>query len=270
MLEITKGQQTFYGYPALEDCDTHCEINVYDDPDLARKTHFRGLKRLCVMAHKDTIKMLLKQLPGSREIGLYYLQMGTNEEIMQQILDLAIERSCLFEPLPRTEEEFNGRMQLAKSKLSLIAQDIAKQVLHCLELSAELPKKLASAKSVSNSAYEDMQQQYQQLIHRQFVAQTPYEQMVHLPRYLKAIMVRIEKLRTNLARDQDNQVQWTKLHRQYTQMLNNQHIGDSSRQLKEIRWQLEELRVALYAQELKTPTPMSIKRVEKILNSIRG
>jgi ATP-dependent helicase HrpA len=83
-------------------------------------------------------------------------------------------------------------------------------------------------------------------------------------------MVRIEKLRTNLARDQDNQVQWTKLHRQYTQMLNNQHIGDSSRQLKEIRWQLEELRVALYAQELKTPTPMSIKRVEKILNSIRG
>jgi ATP-dependent helicase HrpA len=270
MLEITKGQQTFYGYPALEDCDTHCEINVYDDPDLARKTHFRGLKRLCAMAHKDTIKMLLKQLPGAREIGLYYLQMGTNEEIIQQILDLAIERSCLFEPLPRTEEEFNGRMQLAKSKLSLIAQDIAKQVLHCLELSAELPKKLASAKSVSNSAYEDMQQQYQQLIHRQFVAQTPYEQMVHLPRYLKAIMVRIEKLRTNLARDQDNQVQWTKLHRQYTQMLNNQHIGDSSRQLKEIRWQLEELRVALYAQELKTPTPMSIKRVEKILNSIRG
>jgi ATP-dependent helicase HrpA len=214
--------------------------------------------------------MLLKQLPGAREIGLYYLQMGSNEEIMQQILDLAIERSCLFEPLPRAEEEFNSRMQLAKSKLSLIAQDIAKQVLHCLELSAELPKKLASAKSVSNPAYEDMQQQYQQLIHRQFVAQTPYEQMVHLPRYLKAIMVRIEKLRTNLGRDQENQVQWTKLQRQYIQILKNQHSGESNRQITEIRWQLEELRVALYAQELKTPTPMSIKRVEKILNSIRG
>jgi ATP-dependent helicase HrpA len=83
-------------------------------------------------------------------------------------------------------------------------------------------------------------------------------------------MVRIEKLRTNLGRDQENQVQWTKLQRQYIQILKNQHSGESNRQITEIRWQLEELRVALYAQELKTPTPMSIKRVEKILNSIRG
>ncbi|BDW10926.1 ATP-dependent helicase [Polynucleobacter sp. SHI8] len=270
MLEIQKGKQSFYGYPALEDCGTHCELNVYDDPELARKIHFRGMRRLCSFAHKETLKLLQKQLPGGREIGLLFMQIGTHEEIMQQILDLAIERSCLVEPLPKNAEEFKARMQVAKTKLSLIAQDIAKQALQCLELSAEIPKKLNLAKSICPPAYEDMQNQYQQLVNRQFVAQTPYEQMVHLPRYLKGMMVRVEKLRSNLTRDQDNQKQWQLLQRQYVQVMKNQGNTEINRELQDIRWQLEELRIALYAQELKTPTPMSVKRIEKILNAIRG
>jgi len=270
MLEIQKGKQSFYGYPALEDAGTHCELNVYDDPELARKTHFRGMRRLSSIAHKDTLKLLQKQLPGGREIGLLFMQIGTHEEIMQQILDLAIERSCLFEPLPRNTEEFKTRMQVAKTKLSLIAQDIAKQTLQCLELSAEIPKKLTLAKGICPAAFEDMQLQYQQLVNRQFVAQTPYEQMVHIPRYLKGIMVRVEKLRTNLTRDQENQAQWQRLQRQYIQVMKNLVSTEVSREIHDIRWQLEELRIALYAQELKTPTPMSVKRIEKILNSIRS
>jgi len=270
MLEIQKGKQKFYGYPALEDCGTHCELNVFDDPELARKTHFRGMRRLCSIAHKETLKLLQKQLPGGREIGLLFMQIGTYEEIMQQILDLAIERSCLFEPLPRNPEEFKERMQVAKTKLSLIAQDIAKQALRCLELSAEIPKKLNLARSVCSPAFEDMQQQYQQLVNRQFIANTPYEQMVHIPRYLKGIVVRIEKLRANLIRDQENQTQWQRLQRQYVQVLKNHANNEVSRDIQDIRWQLEELRIALYAQELKTPTPMSVKRIEKILNTIRG
>ncbi len=270
MLEIQKGKQSFYGYPALEDCGTHCELNVYDDPELARKTHLRGMRRLCSIAHKETLKLLQKQLPGGREIGLLFMQIGTHEEIMQQILDLAIERSCLTEPLPRNTEEFKVRMQVAKTKLSLIAQDIAKQTLQCLELSAEIPKKLSLAKSICSPAYEDLLNQYQQLVNRHFVANTPYEQLVHLPRYLKGITVRIEKLRSNLSRDQENQAHWQRLQRQYSQVLKNQANGEISRELQDIRWQLEELRVALYAQELKTPTPMSVKRIEKILNMIRG
>ena len=98
----------------------------------------------------------------------------------------------------------------------------------------------------------------------------PYEQMVHIPRYLKGIMVRVEKLRTNLTRDQENQAQWQRLQRQYVQVMKNQVSTEVSREILDIRWQLEELRIALYAQELKTPTPMSVKRIEKILNSIRS
>jgi ATP-dependent helicase HrpA len=270
MLEIQKGQQTFYGYPALEDCNTHCELSVYDDPALARQKHYQGLRRLCQIAHKDTLKILHKQLPGAREIGLLFMQIGAHEDIMQQILDLAIERSCLFDPLPRTQEEFVTRMQVAKTKLSLVAQDIAKQTLICHELSAEIPKKLNHAKGICLAAYEDMQGQYQRLVHPKFIAQTPYEQLVHLPRYLKGIAMRIEKLRSNQVKDQENQRQWMILHRQYLNIIKNQTLHAVSQSLLEIRWQMEELRIALYAQELKTPTPMSIKRIEKILNTFRG
>ena len=161
-------------------------------------------------------------------------------------------------------------MQVAKTKLSLVAQDIAKQALLCLELSAEIPKKLNQAKSISPAAHEDILGQYQLLIHSKFIAQTPYEQLVHIPRYLKGIVMRIEKLRSNQVKDQENQKQWTILHRQYLNIIKNQTLHAVNQHLLDIRWQMEELRIAMYAQELKTPTPMSIKRIEKILNTFRG
>jgi ATP-dependent helicase HrpA len=269
MLELKRHQQILYGYPALLDRNTHCEIQVFDDPDVARKTHYRGLRRLFALAHKDSLKMLTKQLPGAREIGLLFMQMGTVEEVMQQIFDFTLERGCLFEPLPQSQEDFQARLQVSKTKLSLIAQDIARQVLHCLEGSAELQKKLAGVKSLCPAAFDDMNEQFRQLIHRQFLEQTPYEQIVHIPRYLKGILVRIEKLRSNLVRDQEHQLQWMRLQKQYLQLSKNRINGSPDRQISEIRWQLEELRVALFAQELKTPAPMSVKRIEKILNSFR-
>jgi ATP-dependent helicase HrpA len=228
-----------------------------------------GLRRLFSLSHKDTLKLLTKQLPGAREIGLLFMQMGTVEEVLQQIFDFTLERGCLFEPLPQTQQDFMVRVQASKGRLSLIAQDIARQVLNCLEGAAEIQKKLVGVKTLCLPAHEDMLNQFQQLIHRKFLENTPYEQIVHIPRYLKGILVRIEKIRSNLARDQDNQQQWTRLHRQYSQLVKN-HVNNShDRQLNDIRWQLEELRVALYAQELKTPSPMSVKRIEKILNSFR-
>ena len=271
MLEIKKGQQVFYGYPALQDMQTHSELNVFDDPQEARAIHFQGIRRLCLIFHKETLKLLQKQLPGSREIGLLYMQIGNHDDLMQQILNMAIERSCLFEPLPKNQEEFKLRMHGAKSKISLIAQDIAKQVLQCLEISNELNKKITSIKAISKTAYEDIEYQFKGLIHPQFVSQTKYEQLTHIPRYLKGILVRIEKMRSSLARDQENQSQINKLYRQYIQILKNFNSNQQlNKQREDIRWQFEELRVAIFAQELKTPTPMSLKRMEKILNNYQG
>ena len=88
---------------------------------------------------------------------------------------------------------------------------------------------------------------------------------------MKGILVRIEKMRSSLARDQENQLQLNKLYRQYIQILKNFDSNQQQNtQREDIRWQFEELRVAIFAQELKTPTPMSLKRMEKILNNYQG
>ena len=92
-----------------------------------------------------------------------------------------------------------------------------------------------------------------------------------MPRYLKAAGMRIDKLRANPSRDAQCQQEWQSLANPWLKMIQAQKAygGTVDIRLEDFRWQLEELRVALYAQELKTPTPMSSKRLQKILDSLR-
>jgi ATP-dependent helicase HrpA len=130
---------------------------------------------------------------------------------------------------------------------------------------------MATLKALSSSAHADVSAQVQKLIHAQFLAETPYESLVHIPRYLKAILLRIEKLRTNPSRDAQLQTEWQSIYNPWLKLIQSQKVygGSVDGRLDDIRWQLEELRVALFAQELKTPTPMSTKRLQKILESLR-
>jgi ATP-dependent helicase HrpA len=273
-LEIQKGNRTLFGYPALVDRTEFCDLEVFDDLLEARKYHWQGLRRLFILSNKDTLKALQKQLPGIREIGLLFMNVGSVDSLIEQILNLAIERALMSDPLPMNAEQFADRLQAGKPRLALIAQEIAKHTLAALQAHADLLKKLAQAKAASASAYADIQNQVQGLIFEKFVSDTPYGQLVHFPRYLKAIAMRIDKLRTNPSRDAQCQKDWESVARPWQKLVQASH-GSSTYALHEdqalvdFRWQLEELRVALYAQELKTPTPMSLKRLEKVLASLR-
>ena len=271
MLEIKRGKQTLYGYPALVDKQTHCDIEVFDDPELARNAHRLGLKRLFALPMRETIKALHKQLPGARDLGLLFMSIGNADDLMTQVIDLAIERSCLMEPLPTNSDAFKERFNQGKPKLALIAQEVARHALASLQAYADLQKRMAQLKALSGSAHADVSSQMQQLIHQKFVADTPYEYLVHLPRYIKAAIMRIDKLRANPSRDAQCQQEWQSLANPWIKMTQAQksYGGAIDPRLNDFRWQLEELRVALYAQELKTPTPMSSKRLQKILDSLR-
>ena len=273
-LEIQKGSQTLFGYPALVDRSDYVDLEVFDDLQEARKHHWEGLRRLFVLMNKDTLKALQKQLPGLRELGLLFINVGSVEDLIEQILNLAVERAFMSDELPINAEQFSQRLQAGKPRLALIAQEIAKHALNALQVNADLQKKLAQAKAASPSAYADIQTQLQGLIFPSLIAQTPYAQLVHLPRYLKAIAMRVDKLRSNPSRDAQCQKDWESVARPWQKLLQGQRGSASyalseDQGLQDFRWQLEELRVALYAQELKTPTPMSLKRLEKVLASLR-
>ncbi|WP_215297839.1 ATP-dependent RNA helicase HrpA [Polynucleobacter sp. AP-Nino-20-G2] len=273
-LEIQKGNRTLFGYPALVDRTDFCDLEVFDDLVEARKHHWQGLRRLFALSNKDTLKALQKQLPGIRELGLLFINVGSVEGLIEQILNLAVERAFLNDPLPVNAGQFAERLQAGKPRLALIAQEISKHTLAALQANTELQKKMAQAKAASPSAYADIQAQVQGLIFAKFVSDIPYAQLVHLPRYLKAVALRIDKLRANPARDAQCQKDWESVARPWQKLVQGNRSSGSyamaeDQGLQDFRWQLEELRVALYAQELKTPTPMSLKRLEKVLSSLR-
>lgn len=269
-LEIQKGNSTLFGYPALVDRTEACDLEVFDDLLEARKHHWQGLRRLFALSNKDTLKALQKQLPGVRELGLLFINIGSVDSLIEQILNLALERAFMNDPLPVNAEQFTERLQAGKPRLALIAQEISKHTLAALQAYADLQKKLSQAKAASATAHVDIQNQVQDLIFPKFVSDTPYGQLVHFPRYLKAIAMRIDKLRANPSRDSQCQKDWESVARPWQKLVQAGHGSLSEDQaLADFRWQLEELRVALYAQELKTPSPMSLKRLEKVLASFR-
>ncbi|GAB2915636.1 ATP-dependent RNA helicase HrpA [Paralcaligenes ginsengisoli] len=261
IMEIRRKGQSFVGYPALIDRKTHCDLDVFDDPAEAKLQHRAGLLRLFRLGLRDQVKFLEKNLADLTRMGMLYMSLGTQEELKDQIIDCALEQACLAEPWPSDQSSFELRRNEGKSRLGLLAQEIARLAGQILSEWASLQKKLPQAKA-QPGAYADLQKQLGVLMGKWFVRATPYRQLAHYPRYLKAAQARIDKLRADPARDARLMADMAPLLVQY-QRAQTALKGAEDKQLEEFRWLLEELRVALFAQELRTPMPVSVKRLQK-------
>jgi len=267
LLEIRRRGQTLYGYPALVDRGTHCDVEVFDSPEEAARIHRAGLRRLFALQLKEPIKFLEKNLPGLREMAMQYMSLGTQDELRDQLIDTALDRACLQDPLPDDDASFHARRDEGRSRLNLLAQEIARLVGQILAEYAGLVKKLAQAKPFAQ-AYADLQQQLAALVGKRFVIDTPYTQLAHFPRYLKGIALRIDKLKADPARDAKQSGELLPLVQQYQRAV-SQRGGVADPRLAEFRWLLEELRISLFAQELRTPMPVSVKRLHKVWESMQ-
>jgi ATP-dependent helicase HrpA len=267
LLEIRRGGQTLVGYPALVDRATHCDVEVFDSPEEAARIHRLGLRRLFALQLREPIRYLEKNLPGLREMAMQFMARATQEELRDQLIELALDRACLQDPLPDDDASFHARRDEGRARLSLLAQEIARLVGQILTEYAALAKKLVQAKGFAQAA-ADIQAQLDALITKRFIVDTPYAQLTHFPRYLKAIALRIDKLRADQARDARQFAELQPLLQQYQRTV-SQRGGVFDPRLREFRWLLEELRVSLFAQELRTPMPVSAKRLHKVWESMQ-
>ena len=266
LLEIVQGKLTLIGFPALVDKGTHCDLEVFDDPTVAARTHRVGLRRLFALQFKEQLKFIEKNIPGMQQMGMQFMALGSQEELRDQIIQKAIDIACLQDPLPTDAASFNQRKEQGKSRLGLLVNEIARLVSQVLTEFHGLPKKL---QGVQPQAAADMQAQLQGLVHKRFVTETEYAQLAHFPRYLKAINVRIEKLRADPARDAKSMAEWSGAATQFLRISKTQAGKNTDPRMTEFRWMLEELRVSLYAQELRTPMPVSAKRLQKVWESMQ-
>jgi len=262
LMEIRKGSQTLIGFPALTDQGDAVAIEVFDEPEAAAARHRAGLVRLFALQLRDALKYLEKNIPDLQRMAVAYMPLGTQEELRAQIIGVALERAFLTEPLPVNEAQFQQRVQEGRARLTLIANEVARLTGAILQEYAAVQRKLKDTKN-AREAVADATQQLQRLMPRSFLATAPWPQLQHYPRYLKAIVSRLDKLRADPARDAVRLKELQPLEQRYTRLL-AERKGQQDARMQEYRWMLEELRVSFFAQELRTPYPVSTKRLDKV------
>jgi len=270
LMEIRKGSQTLIGFPALIDLGDAVTIEVFDEPDAAAAKHRAGLRRLFALQIKDALKYLEKNLPELQKMATAYMLVGraadnsgggTLEELREQIIEVALDRAFLLDPLPTSEGEFKKRIEDGRGRLTLIASEVARLAAGILTEFAVAQRKIKDSKNAAEAA-ADAAQQLQRLVPKRFLAATPYTQLQHFARYLKAITLRLEKWRADPARDAARLAELRPQEQRFWRLV-AERKGAADARMQEFRWLLEELRVSFFAQELRTPQPVSIKRLEK-------
>jgi ATP-dependent helicase HrpA len=258
---VRQGGQSLDGFPALIDKTTHVEIEVFDEPDVAARKHRAGLRRLIALQIRDALKYLEKNIPDLQRMAVAYMPLGSADELRDQIIELALDRAFLADPLPTDAAAFARRIDEGRGRLTLIASEVARSAGAILIDYAAALRKLKDARAPKEVS-DDITAQLARLMTKRFVVATPWAQLAHLPRYLKAIVMRLDKLRADPARDAQRLAELRPIEQRYTRHL-AERKGVPDARLDEFRWLLEELRVSLFAQELRTPQPVSVKRLDK-------
>jgi ATP-dependent helicase HrpA len=268
LMEIQRGSQSLIGFPALIDKGAHVEIEVFDEPAVAAAKHRAGLRKLVALQIKEPLKYLEKNIPDLQKMAVAYMPLGTQEELRDQIIDIALDRAFLQEPLPTNEFQFKARLEEGRGRLNLIAQEVARLAALVLVEYAAAVRKLKDAKPPKDVA-DDVQAQLQRLMPKRFIGAVGYAQLQHFPRYLKAIVQRLDKQRADPARDASRLAELRPLEQRYLRRL-SELKGVVDARMDEYRWLLEELRVSFFAQELRTPQPVSAKRLDKAWSQLNS
>lgn len=261
LMEIQKGGQSLIGFPALVDLNDAVHIEVFDEPEVAAQKHREGLRRLFALQIKDALKYLEKNIPDLQKMAVAYMPLGTADELRQQIIEVALDRAFLMDPMPADEFSFKKRIEEGRGRLTLIANEVARLAGIILIEFAAASRKIKDTKNAPD-ATSDCSQQLQRLMPQRFMALTPWTQLQHYARYLKAIVLRLDKYRADPARDAAKLLELKPQEQRYWRLVAERKGAVDDRML-EFRWLLEELRVSFFAQELRTPQPVSVKRLDK-------
>ena len=281
LLEIQKGGQTLIGFPALVESPNSAEpgvtIEVFDEPQISAAKHRAGLRRLFALQIKDALKYLEKNIPDLQKMAVSFMLVGRNadnsgggtlEELREQIINVALDRAFLLDPLPTDEMAFKKRIEEGRGRLTLIANEVARLAATILAEYAVAARKIKDTKNAPDATV-DATQQLARLMPKRFLVDSPWAQLPHFARYLKAVTARLDKYRADPARDATRLAELRPQEQRYWRLV-AERKGAVDDKMNEFRWLIEELRVSFFAQELRTPQPVSVKRLDKAWTQLQG
>ena len=261
-IKFARGKQQLTGYLGLQkEKDGRIALRLFDTTEAAEQAHRQGVIELMKLQLKEQVKDLNKGIQGFTQAAM--LLKHINADTLRDDLTQAVcDRAFIGEDeLPRNEKAFKEQIKRARSRLPAVKEALSRYLQETAAAYAELNGKLGK-----HPLTHLMRQRLQTLLTAGFATRTPWAQWPRLPIYLKAMTLRLEKYSGNPARDAAREADIQELEQMWqekTDGLVKQGLPVSD-DLAAFKWMIEELRVSLFAQELKTPYPVSVKRLLKV------
>ena len=260
-IKFARGKQQLTGYLGLQkEKDGRIALRLFDTSAAAEQAHRLGVIELMKLQLKEQVKDLNKGIQGYTQAAM--LLKHINADTLRDDLTQAVcDRAFIGEDeLPRNEKAFKEQIKRARSRLPAVKEALSRYLQETAAAYAELNGKLGK-----HPLTHLLRLRLQTLLAAGFATRTPWAQWPRLPIYLKAMTLRLEKYSSNPARDAAREADIQELEQMWQDKVQsllkqNQPVSDD---LAAFRWMIEELRVSLFAQELKTPYPVSVKRLLK-------
>ena len=258
-------------YPALIDHGSHVSVLLCDSFEEAKAKHSEGVLRLYMLNLPQQMKYVKKHCAVPKKVSLQYAPFGSQQSLVNGIAHAAFYRAFIHnQNSPRTQEEFDVLMEKGKGTVVSEANIIASLVTNILGLHHEVSKLVNGNVPIARvHCYQDIKFQLKNLFVADWIAVIDYQRLEAYPRFLKGILLRIERLQGNVARDKAQADQLKKHWEQY-ETCNQRREGDGvfDSALMTYRWMLEEYRISLFAQGMKTAYPVSEKRLSKLWDDV--
>ncbi|HEY8570805.1 ATP-dependent RNA helicase HrpA [Microbulbifer sp.] len=265
--QLDQGGLKVRAYPALIAGKESVDLRLLDNPEEARRLTRAGICRLAILHLPEPVKYLRKELLKGKELGLSAADLGRREEVADDILMAAV-HECFWadEHWPRSEADFLAALE-KRDQLVATAQEIGELLVKALAQLVPLRKQIKQQKNLAVAlAVADINRQLGGLFYRGFLFHTPLEWLRQYGRYLKGIELRLEKAALDANRDRRLTAEYQEAEEPYqAEASKNEPLllaGDPA--LVRYRWMLEEFRISLFAQTLKTLMPVSIKRLRNL------
>lgn len=265
-IKFARGKQQLTGYLGLQkEKDGRIALRLFDTTEAAEQAHRQGVIELMKLQLKEQVKDLNKGIQGFTQAAM--LLKHINADTLRDDLTQAVcDRAFIGEDdLPRNEKAFKEQIKRARSRLPAVKEALSRYLQETAAAYAELNSKLGK-----HPLTHLLRLRLQTLLAPGFATRTPWAQWPRLPIYLKAMTLRLEKYSSNPARDAAREADIQELEQMWqekTDSLIKQGLPISDG-LAGFKWMIEELRVSLFAQELKTPYPVSVKRLLKEWESL--
>jgi ATP-dependent helicase HrpA len=273
-VEISHGGVTVYGYPALIDAGDSVSLRLLESKYTALESTRAGIRRLFMIQLREELRYLERTIPKIERMSLFYATIGRSDAFIDELIIAIADRAIFAQTDPatiRSHDAFAAAAEIAWRRLTASAGEVIEVVRQTLDAHQSLDIALSEDfPPLWIESIRDMRDQLAHLIHDGFISHTPFKYLQRLPRYLAALTLRLKKLsNAGLTRDMQGLKDIGPLWSSYKdEQRRRRDAGTTSDEFVDFRWQLEELRVSVFAQELKAAAPVSLQRLQRQWESI--